>query len=97
MGYGATYDSGLDDGDPILRYNPNDYRPLPTGTKLIYYDDQRKMNIAAEVKASTVSFLWIVDEEDRHQSFIMYMDIGCHTQSSENTAPPIVIRRPLPS
>lgn len=55
--------------------NVNDYRPLPIGSKIVYYDKWALLNKAAEVKASTVTFLWIVDAEDRHQSFIMYSDI----------------------
>ena len=53
----------------------NDYRPLPIGSKIMYYDKERKLDMKAEVKASTVSFLWIVDVDTRQQSFIMYSGI----------------------
>ena len=53
----------------------NDYRPLPIGSRLIYYDGEKKLNVVGEVKASTVAFIWIVDVDTREQHFIMYCDI----------------------
>ena len=72
---GAWYDSGMYDNADIRGTFPNDYRPIPIGSKLLYYDGEKKLNIVGEVKASTVTFIWIVDVDTREQHFIMYCDI----------------------
>lgn len=52
-------------------------RPLEIGTRIIYYSRDRCLNISAKVKASTLAFIWIVDEEESEsrEHFIWYSDI----------------------
>lgn len=48
-------------------------RPLPVGSKVIYYSREKTLNFEATVKASSLSFLWVVDTDEEHmQHFLVY-------------------------
>jgi hypothetical protein len=54
-----------------------DQRPLPVGTRLIYYNMQQCREVEAIIKDAGYVILWIIDQEHSKQDghFISYQDI----------------------
>jgi hypothetical protein len=52
-------------------------RPLPIGTRLIYYNKERCREMGAIVKDAGYVILWIIDQEhsENDEHFIGYKDI----------------------
>jgi hypothetical protein len=63
-------------------------KPLPTGTRLIYYNKAQCREMEAIVKDSGYVILWVIDQEkspaDEH--YISYMDIVRIIQENTNEA-----------
>ncbi len=52
-------------------------RPLPTGTRLIYYNKAQCREMEAIVKDSGMVILWVIDQEksETDEHYISYRDI----------------------
>jgi hypothetical protein len=52
-------------------------RPLPVGTRLIYYNKQQCREMEAIVKDAGYVILWVIDQEksEADEHFISYKDI----------------------
>ncbi len=64
-------------------------RPLPTGTRLIYYNKAQCREMKAVVKDSGYVILWVIDEEksqaDEH--YISYRDVVKVIQENNQLSP----------